>query len=283
MKLLRFGSQGAEKPGLLDQDGQIRDLSAHVADFDADALSPEGLSRLAAIDPNSLPQVPDTVRLGPPIPRPGKFIGIGLNYADHAEEAGLPIPDQPIVFYKAASCISGPTDDILHPRGSDRLDYEVEFAFVIGTGGRYISRDAAWDHIAGYTLVNDISERTFQMDRGGLWSKGKSFDTFGPTGPYLVTKDELEDAQNHPLKATVNGEVRQNGTTATMIFDIPAIIEHLSCYQTLEPGDLVCTGTPPGVGMGLKPPQYLTPGDTIELSSPVLGTQFMRIIKDPLA
>lgn len=283
MKLLRFGSQGAEKPGLLDQDGQIRDLSAHVADFDADALSPEGLSRLAAIDPNSLPQVPDTVRLGPPIPRPGKFIGIGLNYADHAEEAGLPIPDQPIVFYKAASCISGPTDDILHPRGSDRLDYEVEFAFVIGTGGRYISRDAAWDHIAGYTLVNDISERTFQMDRGGLWSKGKSFDTFGPTGPYLVTKDELEDAQNHPLKATVNGEVRQNGTTATMIFDIPAIIEHLSCYQTLEPGDLVCTGTPPGVGMGLKPPQYLTPGDTIELSSPVLGTQSMRIIQDPLA
>lgn len=283
MKLLRFGSQGAEKPGLLDQDGHIRDLSAHVADFDADALSPEGLSRLAAIDPSTLPKVPDSVRLGPPIPRPGKFIGIGLNYADHAEEAGLPIPDQPIVFYKAASCISGPTDDILHPRGSDRLDYEVEFAFVIGTGGRYISRDAAWDHIAGYTLVNDISERTFQMDRGGLWSKGKSFDTFGPTGPYLVTKDELEDAQNHPLKATVNGEVRQNGTTATMIFDIPAIIEHLSCYQTLEPGDLVCTGTPPGVGMGLKPPQYLTPGDTIELSSPVLGTQSMRIIKDPLA
>lgn len=283
MKLLRFGSPGAEKPGLLDHDGHIRDLSGHVTDFDADALSPAGLARLAAIEPVSLPQAPDNVRLGPPIPRPGKFIGIGLNYADHAEEAGLPIPEQPIVFYKAASCISGPTDDILHPRGSDRLDYEVEFAFVIGTAGRYISREAAWDHIAGYTLVNDISERTFQMDRGGLWSKGKSFDTFGPTGPYLVTKDELEDAQNHPLTAAVNGEIRQNGTTATMIFDIPSIIEHLSAYQTLEPGDLVCTGTPPGVGMGLKPPQYLIPGDTIELSSPVLGKQSMRIIKDPLA
>lgn len=283
MRLLRFGSPGAEKPGLLDRDGHVRDLSAHVSDFDADALSPAGLAKLAAIDPVSLPQAPDSVRLGPPIPRPGKFIGIGLNYADHAEEAGLPIPEQPIVFYKAASCISGPNDDILHPRGSDRLDYEVEFAFVIGTGGRYISRDDAWDHIAGYTLVNDISERTFQMDRGGLWSKGKSFDTFGPTGPYLVTKDELADAQNHPLQASVNGEVRQNGTTATMIFDIPSIIEHLSAYQTLEPGDLVCTGTPPGVGMGLKPPQYLTPGDTIELSSPVLGTQSMRVIKDPLA
>ena len=283
MKLLRFGPVGEEKPGLLDEHGQIRDLSGVVADINAEALSPKGLAQLAALDAATLPAVSEPVRVGAPIPRPGKFIGIGLNYADHAEEAGLPIPDQPIVFYKAASCISGPNDHILHPRGSDRLDYEVEFAFVIGTGGRYISREDAWDHIAGYTLVNDISERTFQMDRGGLWSKGKSFDTFGPTGPYLVTRDEIPAPQNHPLKATVNGEVRQDGTTATMIFDIPSIIEHLSLYQTLEPGDLVCTGTPPGVGMGLRPPQYLVPGDQIELSSPVLGTQSMQVIKDPLA
>lgn len=283
MKLLRFGPDGEERPGLLDDNGQIRDLSGIVPDINADVLSPEGLTRLAQLDATSLPLVSEPVRLGAPIPRPGKFIGIGLNYADHAAEAGLPIPEQPIVFYKAASCISGPNDDVLHPRGSDRLDYEVEFAFVIGTGGRYIDRDQAWDHIAGYTLVNDISERTFQMDRGGLWSKGKSFDTFGPTGPYLVTRDEIADPQNHPLKATVNDVVRQNGTTATMIFDIPSIIEHLSQYQTLEPGDLVCTGTPPGVGMGLKPPQYLVPGDRIELSSPILGTQSMEIIKDPLA
>ena len=283
MKLLRHGKIGMEKPGLLDQDGTIRDLSEHISDIDAEALSPSGLARLAALDPASLPVVARDVRLGAPIPRPGKFIGIGLNYADHAEEAGLPIPEQPIVFYKASSCISGPNDDILHPRGSDRLDYEVEFAFVIGTGGRYITREAAWDHIAGYTLVNDISERTFQMDRGGLWSKGKSFDTFGPTGPYLVTKDEIPAPQNHPLQASVNGEIRQSGTTETMIFDIPSIIEHLSLYQTLEPGDLVCTGTPPGVGMGLKPPKFLVPGDTIELSSPGLGAQFMAVIKDPLA
>ena len=283
MKLLRHGKIGMEKPGLLDQDGTIRDLSEHISDIDAEALSPSGLARLAALDPASLPVVARDVRLGAPIPRPGKFIGIGLNYADHAEEAGLPIPEQPIVFYKASSCISGPNDDILHPRGSDRLDYEVEFAFVIGTGGRYITREAAWDHIAGYTLVNDISERTFQMDRGGLWSKGKSFDTFGPTGPYLVTKDEIPAPQNHPLQASVNGEIRQFGTTETMIFDIPSIIEHLSLYQTLEPGDLVCTGTPPGVGMGLKPPKFLVPGDTIELSSPGLGAQSMAVIKDPLA
>ena len=283
MKLLRHGKIGMEKPGLLDQDGTIRDLSEHISDIDAEALSPSGLARLAALDPASLPVVARDVRLGAPIPRPGKFIGIGLNYADHAEEAGLPIPEQPIVFYKASSCISGPNDDILHPRGSDRLDYEVEFAFVIGTSGRYITREAAWDHIAGYTLVNDISERTFQMDRGGLWSKGKSFDTFGPTGPYLVTKDEIPAPQNHPLQASVNGEIRQSGTTETMIFDIPSIIEHLSLYQTLEPGDLVCTGTPPGVGMGLKPPKFLVPGDTIELSSPGLGAQSMAVIKDPLA
>ena len=283
MKLLRFGALGEEKPGLLDHEGQIRDLSSHVREIDAEALSPAGLAHLADLDPETLPIVAKPVRVGAPIPRPGKFIGIGLNYADHAAEAGLPIPEQPIVFYKAASGISGPNDDILHPRGSDRLDYEVEFAFVIGTGGRYISQENAWDHIAGYTLVNDISERTFQLDRGGLWSKGKSFDTFGPTGPYLVTRDELPQAGHHPLRTVVNGEVRQDGTTATMIFDIPSIIEHLSLYQTLEPGDLVCTGTPPGVGMGLKPPQYLVPGDHIELSSPILGTQSMMVIKDPLA
>ncbi|MGB1148269.1 MAG: fumarylacetoacetate hydrolase family protein, partial [Alphaproteobacteria bacterium] len=255
MKLLRYGTAGAEKPGLMDADGHVRDLSGVIDDFDAAALSPEGLQRLAAIDPVTLPQAPDSVRLGPPIPRPGCFIGIGLNYADHAEEAGLPIPEQPIVFMKATSCLSGPNDDILVPRGSDKLDYEVEFGFVIGTGGRYIRKEDAWDHIAGYTLVNDVSERTFQIDRGGLWNKGKCFDTFGPVGPFLVTKDELDDPLNHPLKAVVNGEVRQDGTTATMIFDIPTIIEHLSQYQTLEPGDLIATGTPPGVGMGFKPPK----------------------------
>ena len=283
MKLLRYGTAGAEKPGLMDADGHVRDLSGVIDDFDAAALSPEGLQRLAAIDPVTLPQAPDSVRLGPPIPRPGCFIGIGLNYADHAEEAGLPIPEQPIVFMKATSCLSGPNDDILVPRGSDKLDYEVEFGFVIGTGGRYISKEDAWDHIAGYTLVNDVSERTFQIDRGGLWNKGKCFDTFGPVGPFLVTKDELDDPLNHPLKAVVNGEVRQDGTTATMIFDIPTIIEHLSQYQTLEPGDLIATGTPPGVGMGFKPPKFLNAGDTVELSSPVLGTQSMKVVPDPLA
>lgn len=283
MKLLRYGTAGAEKPGLMDADGHVRDLSGVIDDFDAAALSPEGLQRLAAIDPVTLPQAPDSVRLGPPIPRPGCFIGIGLNYADHAEEAGLPIPEQPIVFMKATSCLSGPNDDILVPRGSDKLDYEVEFGFVIGTGGRYIRKEDAWDHIAGYTLVNDVSERTFQIDRGGLWNKGKCFDTFGPVGPFLVTKDELDDPLNHPLKAVVNGEVRQDGTTATMIFDIPTIIEHLSQYQTLEPGDLIATGTPPGVGMGFKPPKFLNAGDTVELSSPVLGTQSMKVVPDPLA
>lgn len=283
MKLLRYGTAGAEKPGLMDADGHVRDLSGVIDDFDAAALSPEGLQRLAAIDPVTLPQAPDSVRLGPPIPRPGCFIGIGLNYADHAEEAGLPIPEQPIVFMKATSCLSGPNDDILVPRGSDKLDYEVEFGFVIGTGGRYIRKEDAWNHIAGYTLVNDVSERTFQIDRGGLWNKGKCFDTFGPVGPFLVTKDELDDPLNHPLKAVVNGEVRQDGTTATMIFDIPTIIEHLSQYQTLEPGDLIATGTPPGVGMGFKPPKFLNAGDTVELSSPVLGTQSMKVVPDPLA
>ena len=283
MKLLRYGTAGAEKPGLMDADGHVRDLSGVIDDFDAAALSPEGLQRLAAIDPVTLPQAPDSVRLGPPIPRPGCFIGIGLNYADHAEEAGLPIPEQPIVFMKATSCLSGPNDDILVPRGSDKLDYEVEFGFVIGTGGRYIRKEDAWDHMAGYSLVNDVSERTFQIDRGGLWNKGKCFDTFGPVGPFLVTKDELDDPLNHPLKAVVNGEVRQDGTTATMIFDIPTIIEHLSQYQTLEPGDLIATGTPPGVGMGFKPPKFLNAGDTVELSSPVLGTQSMKVVPDPLA
>jgi len=283
MKLLRYGEPGAERPGLLDQDGHVRDLSGVVDDIAGEALSPAGLARLAAIDPASLPRASDSVRLGPPIPRPGKFIGIGLNYADHAEEAGMPIPEMPIVFYKASSCISGPNDDILVPRGSDKLDYEVEFSFVIGTGGRYITREAAWDHVAGFTLVNDVSERTFQIDRGGLWSKGKSFDTFGPVGPFLVTRDEIADPGNHTLMTKVNGEVRQDGTTATMIFDIPAIIEHLSQYQTLEPGDLVCTGTPPGVGMGFKPTRFLNAGDSIELSSPVLGTQSMRVVIDPLA
>ena len=283
MKLLRYGTAGAEKPGLMDADGHIRDLSGVIDDFDAAALSPEGLQRLAAIDPVTLPQAPDSVRLGPPIPRPGCFIGIGLNYADHAAESGLPIPEQPIVFMKATSSVCGPNDDILMPRGSDKLDYEVEFGFVIGTGGRYIRKEDAWDHIAGFTLVNDVSERTFQIDRGGLWNKGKSFNTFGPVGPFLVTRDELDDPQNHPLKAVVNGEVRQDGSTATMIFDIPTIIEHLSQYQTLEPGDLIATGTPPGVGMGFKPPKFLNTGDTVELSSPVLGTQSMKVVLDPLA
>ena len=283
MKLLRYGEPGAERPGLMDHDGHVRDLSSVVDDISGEALSPAGLARLAAIDPATLPRASDSTRLGPPIPRPGKFIGIGLNYADHAEEAGMPIPELPIVFYKASSCLSGPNDDMLVPRGSDKLDYEVEFGFVIGTGGRYITREAAMDHVAGFTLVNDVSERTFQIDRGGLWSKGKSFDTFGPVGPFLVTRDEITDVANHPLKASVNGEIRQDGTTATMIFDIPAIIEHLSQYQTLEPGDLVCTGTPPGVGMGFKPPRFLNAGDRVELSSPVLGKQSMRVVADPLA
>ena len=283
MKLLRYGTAGAEKPGLMDADGHVRDLSGVIDDFDAEALSPQGLARLAALDPVTLPQAPDGVRLGPPIPRPGSFIGIGLNYADHAEEAGLPIPDQPIVFLKATSCLSGPSDNILLPRGSDKLDYEVEFGVVIGTGGRYIRKEDAWDHIAGYTLVNDVSERTFQIDRGGLWNKGKSFDTFGPVGPFLVTVDEIEDPSNHPLTALVNGEIRQEGTTATMIFDIPTIIEHLSHYQSLQPGDLIATGTPPGVGMGFKPPSFLSAGDEVTLSSPVLGTQSMKVVADPLA
>lgn len=274
MKLVRFGPAGAERPGLVDAQGRIRDLSAHIDDIAGAALSDEGLARIAALDPASLPLVEEGARLGPCVGRVGKFVCIGLNYSDHAAEAGLDVPPEPIVFMKATSAICGPDDGIELPRGSLATDWEVELAVVIGRHAKYVSEADALSHVAGYCVANDVSERDFQTKRAGQWTKGKSADTFGPLGPWLVTRDEVADPQALNLWLDLNGTRMQTGSTATMIFGVAKVISYLSQMMSLHPGDVISTGTPPGVGMGIKPsPVYLKAGDRLALGIDGLGTQ----------
>lgn len=273
MKLLRHGPKGSEKPGLLDGDGRIRDLSGEIADITGDIISPDGLAQIAALDPKSLPVVEGSPRLGPCIGHPQKFLAIGLNYRDHAEEAGMDLPPEPLLFTKHVNCISGPNDDIEIPRGSSKTDWEAELGIVIGTRAKYIEEADAPAHIAGYCVINDVSEREFQIERAGQFVKGKSHDTFGPVGPWLVTRDEVPDPQDLSIWLDVNGERKQTGTTATMVFDCAHIVAYLSAFLTLEAGDVIATGTPPGVGMGAKPPRYLKAGDTVRLGIDGLGEQ----------
>ena len=273
MKLVRYGQAGQEKPGLIDAQGQVRDLSAHIADVDGEALSPASLRRLAALDAAALPLVAAPLRLGPPVARVGKIIGVGLNYADHAAEAGAPIPTEPILFMKPSSSIVGPHDAVVIPRGSDKTDWEVELGVVIGRKASYVTEDEALDHVAGYTIVNDVSERAYQLGRGGTWDKGKGCDTFSPIGPWMVTRDEVPDPQALGLWLEVNGRRFQDGHTGTMIFTVKQLVSYISEFMSLQPGDIISTGTPPGVGMGQKPPVYLQPGDTMRASIQGLGEQ----------
>lgn len=278
MKLLRYGAPGRERPGLLDAAGGIRDLSGEVPDIGGDAISPAGLARLAQLDVDGLPLVAGTPRLGPPIAGVSKFVAIGLNYTDHAREAGMSIPTEPVIFMKAPSCICGPDDDVIQPRHSTKLDWEVEIAIVIGATARYVSVAEAPSFIAGYCIANDVSERHYQLERGGQWDKGKGFDTFGPLGPWLVTPDEIPDVQALDLWLDVNGERMQSGNTGTMIFSCAQLVSYVSECMTLNPGDIITTGTPPGVGMGRKPPRYLQPGDVMTLGIDRLGQQRQRVV-----
>ena len=279
MKLLRYGPQGQEKPGLLDDSGVIRDLSGHVADITPDLIYGEGLSRLMHIDPASLPIVEGQVRHGVPVSGSRKFIAIGLNFADHAAESNLPEPSEPVVFMKAISCLSGPNDDVMIPRGSLKTDWEVELGIVIGKPASYVEQADALDHVAGYVLINDVSERAYQIERGGTWDKGKGCDTFGPVGPWLVTSDEVADVQNLDMWLDLNGKRMQTGNTRTMIFGVAEIVSYVSQFMTLEPGDLITTGTPPGVGLGQKPePFYLKPGDVMRLGIERLGEQSQTVV-----
>lgn len=279
MKLLRFGPKGQEKPGLLDTDGTLRDLSAHVDDIAGATLSDAALASLAALDPASLPAV-DLDRLGPCVGNVGKFICIGLNYFDHATEAGMAVPGEPIIFAKATSAICGPDDDVELPRGSTATDWEVELGVVIGKEAKYISEAEALDHVAGYCVINDLSERDFQIKHEGQWTKGKSADTFGPIGPWLVTRDEVPDPQNLSLYLDVNGKRMQSGSTNTMVFSVAHVVSYLSRFMSLQPGDVISTGTPPGVGMGMKPkPIYLKPGDQMELGVDGLGVQRQKVVQ----
>ncbi|UWQ02438.1 fumarylacetoacetate hydrolase family protein [Aliiroseovarius crassostreae] len=276
MKLLRYGPNGAEKPGLCDKDGQIRDLSGHVKDITGAALSDTGLAILADIDPTTLPIVTDT-RIGAPVAHVGKIICIGLNYADHAAEAGMEVPPEPVVFSKATSAICGPNDQVELPRGSSKVDWEVELGVVIGTRAKYVAEDQALSHVAGFCVVNDISERGFQMERAGQWIKGKSHDTFAPIGPWLVTRDEVADPQALSMFLDLNGVRMQTGSTATMVYGVAHLVSYLSQFMTLEPGDIIATGTPPGVGMGQRPPTYLREGDKMVLGVEGLGAQHLSV------
>lgn len=274
MKLLRYGEKGSEKPGLLDADNQLRDLSAHVADIAGQALSPESLAALAAIDPASLPIVAGKPRIGACVGRVGKFVCIGLNYADHAAESNMEVPKEPVIFNKWTSAICGPNDHIEIPRGSTKTDWEVELGVVIGKGGRNIDEANAMEHVAGYCVINDVSEREWQLERGGSWDKGKGFDTFGPLGPWLVSRDEIPDPHSLDLWLDVDGHRYQQGNTRTLIFTVPQLIAYLSRCMSLQPGDVISTGTPPGVGLGIKPhPVFLRPGQTIRLGIAGLGEQ----------
>ncbi|TBW33565.1 FAA hydrolase family protein [Siculibacillus lacustris] len=278
MKLLRYGEPGQERPGLLDADGRIRDLSGVIDDLAGAALSPENLARLAGLDPTSLPVVAGTPRLGPCVAGVGKFVCIGLNYSDHAAETGATVPPEPIVFLKATSAITGPNDRIEIPRGSVKTDWEVELGVVIGKTARYVSVEEAFDHVAGYCVVNDVSERAFQIEHHGQWTKGKSADTFGPIGPWLVTRDEVADPQALGLWLEVDGVRRQNGSTRTMVYGVAFLISYLSRFMSLQPGDIISTGTPPGVGMGLKPPVFLVPGNVVRLGVEGLGEQRLTVV-----
>jgi ureidoglycolate lyase len=273
MKLLRYGAKGQEKPGLLDNDGKIRDLSSVITDVTGTVLSAESLARLQAIDPAGLPLVPGEQRIGPCVGAVGKFIGIGLNYADHAAETGAAIPKEPVVFNKWVTCVSGCNDEIQIPPGSTKTDWEVELGVIIGQTARRVSETDALNYVAGYCVVNDVSEREYQIERGPTWDKGKGFDTFGPIGPWLVTKDEVPDPQNLQLWLEIDGVRRQSGTTKTMIFSVAILVSYLSRIMTLHPGDVVATGTPPGVGMGMKPPVFLKPGQVVRLGVDGLGEQ----------
>lgn len=273
MKLLRFGDTGAEKPGLMDDTGQIRDLSGQIDDITGDTLSPASLDRLRGIDPASLPAVEGAPRIGPCVGSVGKVIAIGLNYADHAAEANMALPEEPIVFFKATSSISGPNDPVEIPRSSSKTDWEIELGVVIGTRAKYVSEADALSHVAGYCIFNDVSERDFQLHRSGQWVKGKSHDTFAPMGPWLVTADAVADPQNLAMSLSVNGQTMQDGSTRTMHFSVATVIAHLSQFMTLNPGDVIATGTPPGVGMGQKPQVYLREGDEMVLSIEGLGEQ----------
>lgn len=281
MKLVRFGPTGAEKPGLLDAAGQLRNLSGHIADITGATLDDASIAKLQALDPTSLPLVTNGQRIGPCVGNIGKFLCIGLNYSDHAAETGAKIPEHPILFFKANSAIVGAYDDVVMPRGSEQTDWEVELGVVIGKTTKYVSKEDALGHVAGYCIVNDVSERHFQANLTGQWTKGKSCDTFGPTGPWLVTRDEVEDPQNLNMSLDVNGKRMQTGNTATMIFTVAEIIEHLSQLFTLHPGDVITTGTPPGVGLGIKPtPVFLKKGDVMELSIEGLGQQRQKVNQD---
>lgn len=281
MKLVRYGAKGSEKPGILDSAGTIRDLSGLVGDIAGSTLSDEGLARLRGLDLAKLPAVDASTRLGACVGGVGKFICIGLNYADHAAESNLPVPSEPVVFMKATSAICGPNDAVLIPRGSEKTDWEVELGVVIGKRAKYVTEAQALDHVAGYCTINDVSERAFQAERQGQWTKGKSCDSFGPLGPWLVTRDEVADPQALKLWLTVNGASRQDGSTATMVYGVRFLVSYLSQFMSLEPGDVISTGTPPGVGMGMKPPTYLKPGDVIELGVEGLGSQRQTCLADP--
>ena len=280
MKLVRYGKAGAEKPGLIDTDGQIRDLSGHIADGAGAAIDPAKLAELGRIDPASLPLVSGDPRLGPCVGGTGKFICIGLNYSDHAAETGAEVPKEPIIFMKASSAICGPNDPIVIPRGSEKTDWEVELAVIIGRHAKYVSEAEAMEYVAGYAVTNDVSERAFQIERSGQWTKGKSCDNFGQIGPWLVTKDEIADPQNLKMWLTVNGEKMQDGSSSTMVFGVAHLVSYLSQFMSLHPGDVISTGTPPGVGLGMKPPRFLKAGDVVELGIEGLGQQRQDVVAD---
>jgi ureidoglycolate lyase len=280
VKLLRYGPKGREKPGILDKDGKVRDLSALVPDIAGSVLQPDSLKKLAALNPAELPLASGDLRIGPCVGKIGKFVCIGLNYADHAAETGAPIPKEPIIFMKATSAVVGPYDEVEIPKGSQKTDWEVELGVVIGRNAKYIPENAAMDYVAGYCVINDVSEREFQIERGGQWDKGKGCDTFGPTGPWLVTKDEVPDPQNLAMWLEVDGHRYQNGSTKTMIFNVPKLVSYLSHFMSLQPGDVISTGTPPGVGMGQKPsPIYLKAGQTMRLGIAGLGEQQQKTVQ----
>lgn len=279
MKLLRHGAPGAEKPGLLDGEGRIRDLSSVIPDIAGEAITPEGLQRLRALDVSALSLVDGAPRLGPCVGRVGKFVCIGLNYSDHAAETGAQVPAEPVIFNKWTSAICGPDDDVRIPRGSHKTDWEVELGVVIGRGGRYIAEADALDHVAGYCVINDVSERAFQLEGTGTWDKGKGCDTFGPLGPWLVTADEIADPHALGLWLEVDGHRYQDGNTRTMVFQVPFLISYLSRFMSLQPGDVISTGTPPGVGLGQKPPVYLRPGQVMRLGIDGLGEQRQKVVQ----
>jgi 2-keto-4-pentenoate hydratase/2-oxohepta-3-ene-1,7-dioic acid hydratase in catechol pathway len=281
MKLIRFGEAGAEKPGMIDADGVARDLSGVVPDIAGATLSDAGLAALRKLDTAGLPKVPEGARLGPCVAGTTKFICIGLNYSDHAAESGMEVPKEPIIFMKANSAICGPDDPIIIPNGSQKTDWEVELAVIIGTRAKYVSQADAMSHVAGYAVTNDVSERAFQMERSGQWTKGKSCDNFGQIGPWLVTRDEVPDPQGLSMWLTVNGETMQNGSTRTMVYGVAHLVSYISQFMTLHPGDVISTGTPPGVGLGQKPPRYLKPGDVVELGIEGLGSQRQDVVADP--